>query len=194
MLAVVAVLAIPRPAEAFLGTSICFSFSIGNGPRYTFLAPQGMFGPWIGPLTDNGFYGVPGAGCGSANAYGPGYQGLGYPGSSGYGFPGSGYPGWGKTGLGYPGYGGYGSSYPWGGYHGSGFPVGGFPGYGGTWASPYAMSSPWGNSWQSPWDASPLEMGVPAGGLPWGTPWASPAGVPWSSFGTPELMSPLSLP
>lgn len=172
-LTVITATAVPGPAEAFVGTSICFSFSIGNGPRYTFLAPNGMFGPWIGPLTDNGIYGAAGAGCGSANTYGlGGYQGFGYPGYSGYGFPGSGYPGWGGAGLGgypgigFPGYGGYGAGFPGYGYPGTG-------GYPGSFGNPYpGLGNGWGSPWGSPDGMSPLGIG----GLPMQSPWSSPWG------------------
>lgn len=122
---------ITRSAEAFF----CFSFSIGGGPRYTYQAPLGPFGPWYGPTVDYG-----GPGYAGGNPWGTPPFGGGYP---AYGSPWGGRPpyglgyappwnGWSSPwGASYPGYQTYS---PWG---------GGVPGYGLGWPGASPWASPW---------------------------------------------------
>lgn len=136
-----------KPAEAFF----CFSFSIGGGPRYTYQAPLGPFGPWYGPTIERG-----GPGYGGGYPYGGSpWGGGGGPYGTGYGNPWNGWSGpWGNP--------GYQSFSPWG---------GGVPGYGPGMPGASPWTSPWGGMGQTlpgyglPGYGFPGIGGVPGYGL-----------------------------
>lgn len=136
----------PRTADAFF----CFSFQFGGGPRYSFSAPSGPFGPWYGPNFNNpnfGYGGFPG--------------GYGGPWNNGWQNPWGGLQGAPQV---YSPYGGG--------------PPGYAPGYAPMGSmSPWQMNQ-WQSPWQGPWQ-SPGQPPPWAGGYPYGPAVPSYGVVPY---------------